>query len=67
MVSQPPAKSNGNNAERNFQQLDEYNWTLDEDYQTGLHEILGDNAQPEQVESLTLRARCFYFSRYEGS
>lgn len=62
MVSQPP-KSNGNNAERIFQQLDDYNWTLDEEYQTGLCAILGGNAPPEQAESLMLRARCFYFSR----
>ncbi len=47
-----------------FQQLEEYPWTSDPEFQSGLQAILGPNPVPDQAEQLTLRARCFYFSRY---
>ncbi|MCJ1259604.1 hypothetical protein MMC24_007443 [Lignoscripta atroalba] len=46
-----------------FQQLDTYPWDTDEEFQTGLRAILGPNPSPEQAEQLTIRARCFYYSR----
>ncbi|MCJ1433854.1 hypothetical protein MMC27_003219 [Xylographa pallens] len=46
-----------------FHQLDIYLWTSDEEFQSGLRAILGPNPKPEQAEQLTLRARCFYYSR----
>lgn len=47
-----------------FQQLEEYPWTSDAEFQSGLQAILGTNPASEQAEQLTLRARCFYLSRY---
>ena len=46
-----------------FQQLEQYPWASDLEFQGGLQAILGPNPAPEQAEQLTLRARCFYFSR----
>ena len=47
-----------------FQQLDNYPWDSDPEFQSGLQAILGSNLSTEQAERLTLRARCFYFARY---
>ncbi len=47
-----------------FQQLEDYAWASDAEFQSGLQAILGTNPAPEQAEQLTLRARCFYLSRY---
>ena len=47
-----------------FQQLEDYAWDTDPEFQSGLQAILGSNPSAEQSEHLTLRARCFYFSRY---
>lgn len=47
-----------------FQQLHAYPWDSDEEFQSGLHAILGPHPSPEQAEPLTLRARCFYYSRH---
>lgn len=47
-----------------FQQLEDYAWDTDPEFQSGLQAILGPNPSAEQSEYLTLRARCFYFSRY---
>jgi len=49
-----------------FQQLEDYAWASDTEFQSGLQAILGTNPAPEQAEQLTLRARCFYLSRYIG-
>ena len=46
-----------------FQQLESYSWDSDAEFQSGLRAILGPNPTPEQAQQLTLRARCFYFSR----
>ena len=46
-----------------FQQIDAYSWDSDEEFQSGLHAILGPGPTPGQAETLTLRARCFYYSR----
>lgn len=50
-----------------FQQLDGYPWDSDSEFQSGLLAILGSDPAPDQAELLTLRARCFYFSRYLAS
>ncbi len=50
-----------------FQQLENYPWDTDTEFQSGLHAILGSNPTPDQAEHLTLRARSFYFSRYTAS
>ena len=47
-----------------FQQLEDYVWDLDTEFQSGLQAILGPDPSPQQAEHLTLRARCFYFARY---
>ena len=47
-----------------FQQLEDYDWKSDSEFQNGLQAILGSNPSPEQAEQLTLRARCFYLARY---
>ena len=47
-----------------FQQLEDYAWDSDPEYQSGLQAILGPNPSVEQAEHLTLRSRCFYFARY---
>lgn len=47
-----------------FRQLESYPWHSDAEFQNGLESILGPDASPDQAEQLTLRARCFYFSRY---
>lgn len=47
-----------------FQQLEDYAWDSDPEFQSGLQAILGTNPSAEQAEHLTLRARCFYFARY---
>lgn len=47
-----------------FQQLEDYPWDSDMEFQSGLHAILASHPAAEQAEYLTLRARCFYFARY---
>lgn len=47
-----------------FQQLDNYSWNTDEEFQIGLASILGQNPSEEQAEDLTLKAKCFYYARY---
>lgn len=46
-----------------YEALDRYNWDDDVEFQSGLSAILGSNSTPEQAAELTLRARCFYYSR----
>jgi hypothetical protein len=62
-----------------FQKLEEYPWDKDSEFQVrnhvsgterytdmhqgGLMAILGDSSSPLQIQQLTLRARCFYYSR----
>jgi hypothetical protein len=50
-----------------FNQLDEYPWDSDEEFQGGLRAILGSVPDPAQVEHLTLRAKCYYYARKSGS
>lgn len=50
-----------------FEQLDTYPWKSDAEFQTGLRAILGSNPSQEQAGYLTLRAQCFYYSRYVAS
>jgi len=58
------SSATGGRDEQLFQQLDSYPWDSDEEFQSGLHAILGPHPAPEQAEPLTLRARCFYYSRH---
>ena len=46
-----------------FQQIEDYPWHSDTEFQSGLRAILGQDPSQSQAEHLTLRARCFYFSR----
>lgn len=46
-----------------YRQLDNYPWDQDSEFQGGLSAILGPHPVPSQIHDLTLRARCFYFSR----
>lgn len=49
-----------------FQQLDAYPWEGDQEFQGGLRAILGSVSDPQQVEHLTLRAKCYYYARQAG-
>ncbi|MCJ1450282.1 hypothetical protein MMC28_000612 [Mycoblastus sanguinarius] len=60
-IHEPPSTQGP--TESMLQQLEHYPWASDPEFQSGLQAILGSNASPEQEEHLTLRARCFYFSR----
>ncbi|KAK3169938.1 hypothetical protein OEA41_009322 [Lepraria neglecta] len=46
-----------------YEQLEAYPWDSDPEFQSGLQAILGQDPSPDQAQHLTLRARCFYFSR----
>lgn len=61
------SSATGGQDEQLFQQLDTYPWDSDEEFQSGLLAILGPNPSSEQAEPLTLRARCFYYSRHVQS
>jgi hypothetical protein len=50
-----------------FNQLDEYPWDSDEEFQGGLRAILGSVQDPAQLEHLTLRAKCYYYARKSGT
>lgn len=47
-----------------YEQLENYDWAADTEFQSGLQAILGSTKDTARAEHLTLRARCFYFSRY---
>ncbi|KAH7413362.1 hypothetical protein BKA64DRAFT_660883 [Cadophora sp. MPI-SDFR-AT-0126] len=46
-----------------YEQLENYPWDSDKEFQGGLTAILGPNPSPSQLQDLTLRAQCFYLSR----
>lgn len=50
-----------------YHQLNAYPWDEDQEFQGGLRAILGSVQDPAQVEHLTLRARCYYYSRKAGT
>lgn len=50
-----------------FQQLDAYPWSEDTEFQGGLNAILGSVQNAQQVEHLTLRAKCYYYARKIGT
>ncbi|QIX02053.1 hypothetical protein AMS68_007570 [Peltaster fructicola] len=50
-----------------YEQLDAYPWAEDNEFQGGLSAILGSVQNPEQVEHLTLRAKCYYYARKAGT
>ena len=50
-----------------YQQLDAYPWAADEEFQGGLRAILGSVQDPQQVDHLTLRAKCYYYARKAGT
>ncbi len=66
MTTEHATRQNPSSQASVFQQLEQYPWTSDPEFQSGLQAILGPNPDPEQAEQLTLRARCFYFSRYHS-
>ncbi|KAI6716755.1 hypothetical protein JHW43_000707 [Diplocarpon mali] len=49
-----------------YEQLENYSWDSDREFQGGLSAILGPNPSPSQLQDLTLRAQCFYLSRKKG-
>lgn len=46
-----------------FQNLDDYDWDNDNEFQTALASILRSASTPEQTAHLTIRARCYYYTR----
>ncbi|CUS11334.1 unnamed protein product [Tuber aestivum] len=51
-----------------FDAIDAYDWGSDREFQTGLQSILSSVPSPtaEQKEGLTLRAKCFFYSKMSG-
>lgn len=47
-----------------YRQVEEYSWDHDMEFQGGLTAILGSPTSREQAQELTLRARCFYYTRW---
>ncbi|KAL3421300.1 hypothetical protein PVAG01_07745 [Phlyctema vagabunda] len=60
MASQP---AQPHDDEETYRQLESYHWDRDTEFQGGLSAILGNTTSPAQVEELTYRAQCYYFSR----
>lgn len=50
-----------------YNQLDNYPWDDDQEFQGGLKAILGSTQNQEQLAHLTLRAKCYYFARKSGT
>ncbi|KAK3670880.1 hypothetical protein LTR78_009158 [Recurvomyces mirabilis] len=50
-----------------FHQLNAYPWDEDEEFQGGLRAILGSVQDPDQVERITTRAKCYYYARKTGT
>ncbi|KAF7190195.1 hypothetical protein HII31_08526 [Pseudocercospora fuligena] len=50
-----------------FRQLHDYKWDEDAEFQGGLRAILGSAENEQQVEHLTLRAKCYYYARKAGT
>ncbi|KEQ98835.1 hypothetical protein AUEXF2481DRAFT_1667 [Aureobasidium subglaciale EXF-2481] len=46
-----------------FQRLDGYDWDHDNEFQAALSSILRSASTPEQTAHLTVRARCYYYTR----
>ena len=64
-AQEPPQSPNPETQQTSiFQDLTDYPWDSDPEFQSGLRAILGPDPSPSQAEHLTLRARCFYYSRY---
>lgn len=57
------AATQGVDQEDLYKQLDAYDWDNDREFQGGLRAILGSSSSPEQLEHLTTRAKCFFYSR----
>lgn len=55
--------THGNDEVSLFRQLDAYPWEADGEFQSGLVVILGSDPSPDEAESLTLKAQCFYYAR----
>lgn len=47
-----------------FEQIKDYEWDDDHEFQEGLKSILTSELDPARRAHLTLRAQCFYYSRY---
>ncbi|KAI9687429.1 MAG: hypothetical protein M1820_010442 [Bogoriella megaspora] len=45
-----------------YQQVNDYPWHSDQEFQSGLQAILATRP-PEEAHQLTLQARCFYYAR----
>ncbi|KAI9776431.1 MAG: hypothetical protein M1835_005516 [Candelina submexicana] len=63
MTTQRYTHSNSVALENLYSQVEDYPWDNDIEFQGGLEAILGSTASPEQAQELTLRARCFYYTR----
>jgi len=57
------ASTSEQSAEDLYTQVDAYDWDHDLEFQGGLKAILGSASSPDQVQHLTTRAKCFYYSR----
>lgn len=50
-----------------YSQLDNYPWDEDQEFQGGLKAILGSSQNQDQLDHLTLRAKCYYYARKSGT
>ena len=46
-----------------FLRIERYRWDSESEFQQGLKNILSSCSNEEQALDITLKARCFYFSR----
>ncbi|RPB15523.1 hypothetical protein P167DRAFT_603057 [Morchella conica CCBAS932] len=49
-----------------FEAIQSYDWAADREFQAGLQSILSTASSPEQVATLTIRAKCFFYSKQSG-
>ena len=46
-----------------FREINEYEWSSDAEFQSGLQAILDPSASADEIRRVALEAQCFYFSR----
>jgi Tfp pilus assembly protein FimT len=59
----PEQESSHSNNQALFENLENYPWSSDEEFQAGLRAILDTDTGRQNTEALTVQARCFYYSR----
>jgi hypothetical protein len=63
MSSSQEQESSHSNNQTLFENLENYPWSSEEDFQIGLRAILDTDTGQQNTDALTVQARCFYYSR----